>query len=43
MNMRLSMGRAGAVQHYLARKGVSPMRVRARDLVRRATCAEYNA
>jgi len=30
MNMRLSMGRAGAVQHYLARKGVSPMRMRAR-------------
>jgi len=29
-NMRLSMGRAGAVQHYLARKGVSPMRMRAR-------------
>src|SRR3989442_1486440 len=29
-NMRLSMGRAGAVQHYLARKGVSPMRIRAR-------------
>src|SRR3989454_914140 len=30
MNLRLSMGRAGAVQHYLARKGVSPMRMRAR-------------
>ncbi len=30
MNMKLSMGRAGAVQHYLARKGVSPMRMRAR-------------
>ena len=29
-NMRLSMGRAGAVQHYLARKGVNPMRMRAR-------------
>ena len=29
-NLRLSMGRAGAVQHYLARKGVSPMRMRAR-------------
>src|SRR5439155_16398087 len=29
-NMRLSMGRAGAVQHYLARKGVSPMRMKAR-------------
>src|SRR6266516_3476933 len=29
-NMQLSMGRAGAVQHYLARKGVSPMRMRAR-------------
>ena len=28
-NMRLSMGRAGAVQHYLARKGVNPMRMRA--------------
>ena len=30
MNLRLSMGRAGAVQHYLARKGVSPLRMRAR-------------
>ncbi len=29
-NMQLSMGRAGAVQHYLARKGVNPMRMRAR-------------
>ena len=29
-NLRLSMGRAGAVQAYLARKGVSPMRMRAR-------------
>ena len=29
-NLRLSMGRAGAVQHYLARKGVSPMRMKAR-------------
>ena len=29
-NMRLSMARAGAVQAYLARKGVSPMRMRAR-------------
>ena len=28
-NRRLSMGRAGAVQYYLARKGVSPMRMRA--------------
>ena len=30
MNMRLSMGRAAAVQHYLARKGVNPLRMRAR-------------
>ncbi|HEV8381264.1 MAG TPA: OmpA family protein [Gemmatimonadales bacterium] len=30
LNLQLSMGRAGAVQHYLARKGVSPMRMRAR-------------
>ncbi len=30
MNLRLSMGRAGAVEHYLARKGVSPLRMRAR-------------
>ena len=29
-NLRLSMGRAGAVQHYLARKGVSPLRMRGR-------------
>ena len=29
-NLQLSMGRAGAVQHYLARKGVSPTRMRAR-------------
>lgn len=29
-NMRLSMARAGAVQAYLARKGVSPMRMKAR-------------
>ena len=28
-NRQLSMGRAGAVQYYLARKGVSPMRMRA--------------
>src|SRR5947208_611205 len=29
-NLRLSMARAGAVQAYLARRGVSPMRMRAR-------------
>src|SRR6266850_118720 len=29
-NLRLSMGRAGAVRYYLARKGVSPMRMQAR-------------
>jgi OOP family OmpA-OmpF porin len=30
MNLRLSMARAAAVRAYLARKGVSPMRMRAR-------------
>jgi len=30
MNLRLSMARAGAVRAYLARKGVSPMRMQAR-------------
>lgn len=30
MNLRLSMGRAAAVQYYLARKGVMPSRIRAR-------------
>src|SRR6266487_3750678 len=32
-NMRLSMGRAGAVQHYLARKGVNPMRMDRKSVV----------
>jgi OOP family OmpA-OmpF porin len=30
MNLQLSMARAGAVRAYLARKGVSPMRMSAR-------------
>jgi len=30
MNLRLSMGRAGAVRAYLARRGVSPLRMSAR-------------